>query len=634
MKNGLKLGKVDVCSFFLKNGLPYTGVVATGDINPYDLIVQVPKHLILFLHDCYFSELRSMFDENPQIFSRQLCPDYYFSNIFWAFILFELPKGEKSKWYHMFANLPKDYDCILFWEDAEFDLLQDSHLKKKLVANKQAYQQLIKDFTKVIEKYPLLYPPTSYNADVIRWLAITVQTRSFGCQWVNDGMVSFCELFNHAPTRIIKTHQFDNATTYSESSVQRLEVNGAQVFETDSEDEGETKSSANNAETEPGATQHTAAVDKLLAAQIDSQTTFGAIADLIGQFTQQLRQEKGEELKFFAFALLKIEEELARIRAAEQQQQGADHEKNRQDLEGLFASIRGQWHALKAFRAKRGQPSKKPRDPKLEKYLDWINKQYDYLDSCKLFPKTLEEWPKDKFDCFSFFCHPKQAYKANSQVYYVYGKYSNKDMIHQYGFALENNKYEFEVLRHNFAKEVCVSSGAPKTGCGEKALKALNQKFVLNRRRFCLELYLSIKAKHLYLAGELLGEAALKKLYSLADTELEVRCLKEFILIIEQYQQAKFTYSIEQCESLLLDPHTMYHKYFSIVYIKERLLILRTQMDMAAMIMDCLKQGCHAQTKPLSVAEKPKGEIQTLQDNQNLWKSVLDRSFFQVMANN
>ncbi|MBS1889971.1 MAG: hypothetical protein JST59_01650 [Actinobacteria bacterium] len=63
-----------------------------------------------------------------------------------------------------------------------------------------------------------------------------------------------------------------------------------------------------------------------------------------------------------------------------------------------------------------------------------------------------EEWSKDKFDEFLMLCSTKDQFEAGSQVFFCYGRLSNRLLLMRYGIAVEHNKYNHLFLRLDMAK--------------------------------------------------------------------------------------------------------------------------------------------------------------------------------------
>ena len=72
----------------------------------------------------------------------------------------------------------------------------------------------------------------------------------------------------------------------------------------------------------------------------------------------------------------------------------------------------------------------------------------------------MEDLQEHELNSETYFCYineSRETMKAGSQAFFNYGCFSNKTLITQYGFCIENNKFEsykFDVrLDLNFSKE-------------------------------------------------------------------------------------------------------------------------------------------------------------------------------------
>ena len=74
-----------------------------------------------------------------------------------------------------------------------------------------------------------------------------------------------------------------------------------------------------------------------------------------------------------------------------------------------------------------------------------IQKGKDYFE---------EEWKVDKFDDFIMRTSSKDVFDQNSQIYFCYGRLSNRMMLMRYGMALLYNKYDHFYLRLPFINQL------------------------------------------------------------------------------------------------------------------------------------------------------------------------------------
>src|SRR5688500_2706192 len=69
IENGAVINKLVLSEFYLKNGLPYSGLATTETVITDEIVVKIPKSLVLNTKRAYFSELRPIYYENLKFFS-------------------------------------------------------------------------------------------------------------------------------------------------------------------------------------------------------------------------------------------------------------------------------------------------------------------------------------------------------------------------------------------------------------------------------------------------------------------------------------------------------------------------------------------------------------------------------------
>lgn len=72
------------------------------------------------------------------------------------------------------------------------------------------------------------------------------------------------------------------------------------------------------------------------------------------------------------------------------------------------------------------------------------------FDREKQYFNPIEKWADDKFDEFVMKCSSKDQFDRHAQVYFCYGRLSNRSLLMRYGMTLEFNKYDHVFLRVPF----------------------------------------------------------------------------------------------------------------------------------------------------------------------------------------
>lgn len=94
---------------------------------------------MLTTRDAYLSEIKLIFQENPEYFSNKFVSEWE-DHIFIAFLLYEHLKGPDSRFYHIILNLPKDQEYVIFWDDQNLNLLEDNDFVKQIKKLRQSFE--------------------------------------------------------------------------------------------------------------------------------------------------------------------------------------------------------------------------------------------------------------------------------------------------------------------------------------------------------------------------------------------------------------------------------------------------------------------------------------------------------------
>ena len=95
-----------LATFKTRNSLNYTGIITTNYINPNEILLKIPRDLLLTTKTAYYSDLKEIFDNNPELYSRYLEKNWE-DNILLTFLLYEYQKKELSHWHFLIKLLPK-----------------------------------------------------------------------------------------------------------------------------------------------------------------------------------------------------------------------------------------------------------------------------------------------------------------------------------------------------------------------------------------------------------------------------------------------------------------------------------------------------------------------------------------------
>jgi hypothetical protein len=196
------------------------------------------------------------------------------------------------------------------------------------------------------------------------------------------------------------------------------------------------------------------------------------------------------------------------------------------------------------------------------------------------------EWKKDEFDYFVMRSGAKENYEKESQIYFCYGRLSNRLLLLRYGITLEYNKYDHVHVRVDYLKYLK----------GKTDALQLIKDFKLSR-------YKRFKLRYTHYNFDIVNFAkaiswkfnsnSLESLFKPGNLELETKALE---LVSEIYAQKlqEFKHSVEENEKMLLDKSVGYHELFAVIYRLERQRILtlhKKLTDIMIQILGRLRKG-------------------------------------------
>ncbi|EAS04524.1 hypothetical protein TTHERM_00237390 (macronuclear) [Tetrahymena thermophila SB210] len=200
-EEGLEINKLEFGLFTAKNGFQYEGFRATEEINPSDILIKVPRKLILNTRTCMFSDIQKVVKENLNFFTAKkggLVEDH----IMLVYLLRQYQLGKASPWYHLISNLSRYIDTVDFWEDEEYKYLDDPIFRERIRLQRNYFNYIAKNLREILPKYPDLFEEQTYSEENIRWIYIHIWSRSFGGSMDYISMVPIVEMMNHENTNM------------------------------------------------------------------------------------------------------------------------------------------------------------------------------------------------------------------------------------------------------------------------------------------------------------------------------------------------------------------------------------------------------------------------------------------------
>jgi len=615
---GLQIHKhLALASFKTRNSLMYTGIIATNYLTPNEILLKIPRNLLLTTKTAYFSELQVIFNENPDFYSRYIDKNWE-DNILLTFLLHEYQKKELSYWHFLIKLLPKDIDYLAFWSEKELDLLEDQGLKIKAFHLLSEFEEIFIKLSEILSKYPDIFMKETFSYENVKWIHIHLITRSFGGKYLNYvTMVPFAEFFNHECTNVYYDFMQNEITNTNENE-SNCENKNVEKFTEDWEENLSTSNESNQSEEshqdedfadikgvftfEDG--QNEPILDKKLIDNEDFAVYFREILEWIINTI-----DLGDVISCFYF-----NEILKKLTDLKKKCLKSNNKKNRQEIKQIFSNLqvlnlKYKYHLLQYMAENKGldldsvpilsqkkifsdfdKPKPDPEALKLKKYSD----------------PTL--WKDDDFEYMILKNSEKDFFRENSQVYFCYGRLSNRKLLQRYGMALEFNKYDNAVIRVRVVE--CV--------------KAANQDFINYLNNFKLKKCRSFKLRSVHFNLDFLLFArganwdidsnSIEELFEPLSLELELKALNFMKKILGDNLKKDFGTSFEENSELVNQKKFNYHEHFAIIYRleKQRILLLNQKLvNVAIEIIKRMQMGMKL--------EEAKGKVEEI-ESQEEWE--------------
>ncbi|CAD8077106.1 unnamed protein product [Paramecium primaurelia] len=480
INQGVKLQNVQLATFYLKNGLPYRGLIATDNIPANYILVQVPRQLIISSQTAFESSQKAFYFKHREFF---LDHEDGEEHAIIAFLIMNKREGIRSKYYRFIDQLPQDVNMLIFWSEEKLKLLQDENLIHKVYKKREDYKQTLLIFKKIMNT----------TEEEFQWAYTNLYTRDFGHNLKYKSMVPFCEFFNH---ECVDVH------------ITLL-----------SKDDYEKKNEINN---------------------------------INAEYKKNGKKGKKQIEGFYA------DEELQSVQSSSDSDNSLDLDQNESDLDYFIADQIIEWTTKKELQE---QTYDIIRDYILHNVIRYQDKSSRYINNVK---KKIINWKEDEdFDYFCISSQRTENFKKGSQVYFNYGRLSNRELLLRYGIALEKNKYDHVYLRINTAELL------------KKRVSRIFQKQ-----------YLSIKLKYTEFPFALLKfSKAIKEsenqdyydpqtVLNIINIQTELKGLTKSIELLQQFK-SEFKEDLVRSDHLLKNNKLDYDEYFALVYRLEKQRILQ-----------------------------------------------------------
>ena len=613
VQKGAKINKLKVGQFQLKNDLPYTGLIASEEIYSNETLLEIPVNLLLTTKKAYFSELRKVFIENPTFFSAYHSSSWE-DHMLLVYLLSEYKKGKHSEWYYLLQNLPKDLDYVIFWSDEELNKLEDDTIVQIAKKHRREYEEEKEVILSLSKKYPDLLDPMYFTSENIQWIYTHLVTRCFGKYLEYVTMVPFAELFNHECSDVFYDLKYLEGNPHVPSvpfdeSWKKLEPGEEDNF--DSSD-GSYNSNDEEFDTdyeydfykeildEP--THEVSFKEGLEFIKIDKKIdesdelncdVLSRIRDLEHYVLNQIDLGDSFSIFYLRQVMDKIEKlkgdlETEKITIEQAHSILKNLEVNNvvyvNEIKKYYTEVLGKKQADLSITQQENLI--KMNEPKEKAGSNYISEPFD----------KDEEWRDDKFDYFVMKASWKDQFEKNSQVFFCYGRLSNRLMLLRYGMALEWNKYEHIHFKIPYTNELKDSRYVLE----KIKYFRLNKwkRFKLRRTSFNVDLVNYCKATFWTL-----NKHSIDSLLKPVNSEFELLGLSKAKEFLEKFLKG-FSSTIEEHENQLKDPKILYHEYFAIVYKLERQRVAAFHLQAIKVLIEIigrLKKGVTAEFSLLRV---------------------------------
>jgi hypothetical protein len=547
----------------------------------------------------------------------------------------------------MISNLPRDVEYLIFWRDDDLGLLDDPPFSQQTRVNHREFQQEYLDLSKILQRYPNVFNPETYSFDNFKWIYSHLVTRCFGKYLCYVTMVPFAEFLNHECSDVYYDFYYEPHNPYrpknpsaddhrwltqededdaptSEESYESQDPLSDTEFQYDGLDllvANESSTSNNNCSFQSENLNKSSSVPvQSKPSDIESYNEKSFLSNKV--FTpleQQIRDIKqwlfnnidyGDSFSIFYVAQVKerlnslAESQFENVRAELGSLQGSnthykrelykyynetskmvthicspvlEQKRSRSSREDSNIPVRnsGENNSMEKFQSTK-------EEEKMQEEFDNIPDEDDFLPD--------EKWEDDKFDYFVMKTSEKDTFEDHTQMYFCYGRLSNRLLLFRYGCSIEFNKYDHVHIRINYLDYL----GTEGKRIVTENLLSKYKRFKIKITKFNFDILNFFKATLWRL-----GENLVDSLVNPSELKLELLALAELQKYYENWLE-KCRFTIEENEKILKNSIINSHEYFSAIYRVERQRIIKNQLilvKVAGIILSYLNKGA-----PLDIA--------------------------------
>jgi len=633
---GAEMPKLTTAEFRLKNGLPYTGLIATEKIITEELIVKMPRELLLTTKKAFFSDVRKVFLDNPKFFSPYLTSNWE-DRMLLVFLLYEHQKGEASSWYYLLSNLSRDIDYVVFWDEEELNLLEDKNVSRIAKRRRNQYNMEEAYILDLGKKYPGLLDPNIFTHENVRWIYTHLITRCFGKYLEYVTMVPFAEFFNHECSDVFYDLQFyennpNIPKDYDMPAAQEVPDEEIENYETsegsyDSDDQ----EFDSDFEYDDDEAKENNAFSEFTQGKKEESMFPNAITSKLKEIQEFLVNELDWSDGFSIFFVREIyKEALAIQNNFETKKVSMNAAMNAfKPIENAMASFKDKTRAFykQIYDIDEKDVVIKQKENILKMAAEEKKNQEEAKDETEIkecFAPD-EKWKDDAFDNFVMKASWRDQFEKGSQVYFCYGRLSNRLMLIRYGLALEYNKYEhihFKVPYLKYFKDT--------PWIVEKVKSCRLSRYMrFKLKRTCVNASFINFCKAISMSSVALKKNGLDVVVMPKHMDSEIKGLDKACELLEDYLD-EFTNDEDGYRAIRNDPKTGYHKYFAAVFCLEKQRLVRFHlraMHVLKAILKRIKDGYENFNEVLERIEELE-DADEYQRNRYFLRKYLDRLRF------
>lgn len=569
---GAVMNKVAIGRFKIKNGLEYTGVYATEEIPSDQILMEIPRNLLLTTRDAWFSPLRDIFKKYPDYYSPYRSSSWE-DRMLLTYIVYEHGRGKDSKWYYLIENLPKEIDYAIFWNDEELKMLEDAALVRQAKKGRADFEKEAQILMKIAEKHPEVLKKDVFTYENIKWIYIHLVTRCFGKYFENVTMVPMAELFNHECTDVYYDFRYeeDNPNKPNDQNFDEPKTLTQEEMDDFATSDGTYDS---NEPDEDSDFEYDKDSDYKKAIEIfknlKKKEEDDEDDDDDDEYISGVSNKMDNIRSFFATKLNWVDSMTVMYmnqiinQIDNIQKQLNEGKMSKKDAVQALDEIEYNNVNFKnsVWRYYKEVLKKSETDIKLEQFetIKRGTKKEEKLPANEFDEDS--EWKTDKFDHFIMKASWKDQFEKDSQVFFCYGRLSNRMMLMRYGMTLEYNKYDHVHFKIPYLKYLSPNGWLLKKIKYYKMSRFM--KFKVKRRKFELDLLSFCKAVNWQYRTHSVDDLFLPK-----SPDLELKGLNMMKELFEDFFKT-CKYTEDELEKTLTDPKIGYHEYFAVILNLER----------------------------------------------------------------